>query len=55
MAEQLYKSSPKTFDLMRKFTNHGENLKTNPSLIIITHPDQIRNLHFQKRKASATK
>jgi len=39
---------------MRTSTNHGENLKTNPHLII-THPNQIRNLHLQRRKASAKK
>jgi len=33
MAKQLYKSSPKTFDLMGRSINHGENVKTNPTLL----------------------
>jgi len=54
MAEQIYKSSPKTFNLTGRSTNHGENLKTNPDLIF-SHLNWIRNLHLQRRKASATK
>ena len=54
MAEQFYRSSPKTFDLIGRSTNHGENLETNLHLIIM-QPNQTRNLHLQRRKASATK
>jgi hypothetical protein len=45
MDEHLYKSSAKTFDLMGRSTNPGENLKTNPHLILF---DFIRiwNLHL---------
>jgi len=49
MEEQLYKSSPKTFDLMRRSTNHGENLKTNPHHIL-SHCNRMRNLHLQRRR-----
>jgi hypothetical protein len=54
IAEQLYQSSPKTFNLMGRSTNHGQNLKTNTHLII-THANLMMNLHFQRRKTSVTK
>jgi hypothetical protein len=54
MAEQLYKSSPKTFNFMGRSTNHGDNLNTNPQSIL-PQLSRIRNLHLKRRKASATK
>jgi len=30
LAEQLYKNSPKTFDLIGRSTNHDENLTVTP-------------------------
>jgi len=54
MAEHIYQSSPKIFELMGKSTNRSENLKTNPQ-IILSLLSQIRKLHWKKRKTSATK
>jgi hypothetical protein len=52
--KKIYRSSPKTINLMGRPTNHGENLNTNPNLIF-SYLNRTRNLHLQRRKTSATK
>jgi len=54
MAEHLYQSGPKIFELMGRSTNHSESLKTNPQ-IILSILIWIRKLHWKRKKASATK